>query len=368
MIDQRQEGATPAAVSAQRAAHPLRDALRARAYRALVPLRATIELTKRCNLRCHHCYVVEGGNEVPTARWLALLDELLAEGCWGVTLTGGEFRLRGDWLEVARGVKRRRMGLTLLTNGTLFDPDDLEAIVALRPSRVCVSLYGGDAAAHDSVTGVEGSFARSVATLRALRAGGVKCQVSSVLMRDNLSEFPRIIELARRLDCEFRFEPTVNPRADGSTDVLEHRVVGDELRAFYEHRWVREDTREWRAASSREEDHQGTPAANCAAGFTMVTFEADGCVMPCIGFGPSFGNILNGSFGSIWRGEAASRHRERMRRPLAECSSCALRSMCTVRCPRLAAIEDGDVNGKSSRACELASMVAGIRESLRSAP
>lgn len=367
MVEKQQGSPVRNGTTAQRAARPLRDALRARAFRSTVPLRATIELTKRCNLRCYHCYVVPGSREVPTARWLALLDELLKEGCWGVTLTGGEVGLRDDWLAVARGVKQRRMGLTILTNGTLFDAADLEAIIELHPSRVGVSLYGGDAATHEAVTRVEGSFAKSVGTLRALRAGGIKCQVSSVLMRDNFSEFPGIIELARDMECEFRFEPTVNPRADGSTDVLEHRVTTSELRAFFEHSWVREDTREWRAVKSDVEPRL-TPAANCAAGFTMVTFEADGSVMPCIGFGPPFGNITEGPFDSIWRGEAASLHRERMQQPLVECTSCSLAPLCTVRCPRLAQVEDGDVSGRSRRACELAAMVADMRQALRPAP
>ena len=46
-----------------------------------------------------------------------------------------------------------------------------------------------------------------------------------------------------------------------------------------------------------------------------------------------------------------------MRRPLPVCSQCELVNYCTVRCPRLAVVEDGDVSGPSRRACDVAGMV-----------
>ena len=77
------------------------------AYRNLVPLSASIELTLRCNIRCLHCYNFDrdeprakcgatGAREAPakpelsTDEILRVMEELRASGCLFLQLTGGE--------------------------------------------------------------------------------------------------------------------------------------------------------------------------------------------------------------------------------------------------------------------------------------
>jgi radical SAM protein with 4Fe4S-binding SPASM domain len=74
-----------------------------------------------------------------------------------------------------------------------------------------------------------------------------------------------------------------------------------------------------------------------------------------------FGNVAAKPFSDVWQGPAAAAHRRAMRGPLPVCSRCDLLDYCTVRCPRLAVVEDGDVCGPSRRACELAGMVKEMR-------
>ena len=87
-----------------------------------------------------------------------------------VSITGGELTLRSDWLEIAGQVKKRRMTLTILTNGTLLGAEATEDVARLKPVLVAVSLYGANAVAHERVTGVRGSFDRSLRALVALRS------------------------------------------------------------------------------------------------------------------------------------------------------------------------------------------------------
>jgi radical SAM protein with 4Fe4S-binding SPASM domain len=342
----------------------LGKARRARAFSKAIPLTIHVELTKRCNLRCIHCYVAGRRDELPAERLAALFDELAAEGTLGVALTGGELALREDWLDIARAARRSGMLLHMQTNGTLFDADDIEAIADLKPASVAVSLYGGAAAAHDAVTGVEGSFERAVATIRGLTAAGVRVGIGSVLMRETLDEFPQIIELARGIGCTVMFDPTVAPRSDGTSDVVEHRVCIEQLKHFYLDERIFADTREGRLAM-RPDDLPARTAANCTAGFTTAFIEADGEVFPCMGFLPSFGNVSEASFREVWQGEVAREHRRAMMRPLEQCNACEMVAYCVNRCARLAAVEDGDVSGPSTRACELAVLVRDLREIYR---
>jgi radical SAM protein with 4Fe4S-binding SPASM domain len=362
---------TRAAASAEqhddgrRTARPLRDGLYALAAARAVPLKAVIEVTRRCNLRCYHCYVEDAGRELPTDRLVGLLQELAEQGCLMVTLTGGEVALRDDFLELAAAVKRQRMQLSVLTNGTAFTQSDLESLARLKPARVAVSVYGVTPEAHERVTGVPGSFEQAMTAVRALRSLGVQCCLHGTLLKESCEEFAKVADLAEELGCDWRFDPTVVPTQSGGGQVVEHRVSVEQLQEFFFHPKTAGRTKEY--AASRDGTTIRRRATNCGAGSTSVFVSSDGDVYACMGFAPAFGNIAHRSFSDVWCGAEAEAHRQRMREPLVTCDACELLRYCTIRCPRLAAVEDGDLSGPSARACELAGMVRDWRESLQSA-
>jgi len=346
-----------------RATTSLREVLRARAAAHAIPLKAALELTKRCNLSCYQCYVSQPGVELGTERVVEIVGELADAGCMSVTLTGGEVGLRRDFLLIAGEVKRQRMQLTVLTNGTAFDDEVVGGLARIKPSLVAVSFYGATAAAHEQVTGIPGSFERAVRTVRLLRSLGVRCRLHGVLLKDTCDQFAAIAELAEAMGCDWRFDPSVAPTEEGDLDVVSHRVPVERLSEFFRHPLV-EDRFRKHAASQHKALTPSARTAHCPAGMTAVFVAADGDVFACMGFPPSFGNVAGRSFREVWHSPAAEAHRRRMRQPLAGCQECELSRYCTVRCPRVALVEDGDVSGPSKRACELAGMVRDWREHL----
>jgi len=347
-----------------RGADSLQARLRARARRSRLPLVALVEVTSRCNLRCVHCYVADHQQpELPLERLLLLMRELASAGCISVTLTGGEIGVRDDWHRIAAEVKRRRMVLSVLTNGTAFAAADLERLVALRPARVAVSLYGASDEEHDAVTQVPGSFARSIETIAALRAGGIACRISSVLMKQTIDGFPALVALAGELGCEFRFDPTVAPCDDGSTDVLALRVGAERLTEFYLNEIIASRSLEGRIARSPAPP-PARPMGNCDAGLVSVFVASTGSVYPCMGLAPSLGSVVAAPFADVWWGAGAREHEKKMLGPLETCPECALLPYCTARCPRLAAVEDGDLCGPSTRACEIARLTVQMRQTI----
>lgn len=94
-------------------------------------------------------------------------------GAWN--LTGGEPTLNPDLLKTVAYFRRRLPGeqLLLLSNGRRFaDPAFAAAFAAAArpPFTLGVSIHGPDAAAHDAVTGVKGSFAQTLRGLKNLLA------------------------------------------------------------------------------------------------------------------------------------------------------------------------------------------------------
>ena len=230
---------------------------------------------------------------------------------------------------------------------------------------MAVSIYGATAETDDRLTGVPGSFALAVHTLRRLRRVGVNCRVSNVLTRGNFGEFRSVLTLARELGCEYLAEPTIRARANGDTRVIaDYRTTLQQLGDFYSDPEVAGGCLEGRLADGRHEV-AARRSGNCSAGVTAAFVEATGDVRACIGFGRVFGNVLGAAFDDVWRSRVAELHRAEMRQPVRRCEDCRLVSFCTQRCPQNAAVEDGDPYGPSARACAVARLLYDMRHGPR---
>jgi radical SAM protein with 4Fe4S-binding SPASM domain len=147
---------------------------------------------------------------------------------------------------------------------------------------------------------------------------------------------------------------------DGDLTVLRNRVPADELRRFYMDRHVLDRSIEGDLITS-ENDAPSRDLENCDAGFTRVSIEADGSVVPCLGLARRFGSVLEAPFKSVWRSKEAEEYRRLAKRPLSACNQCEMAPLCSTRCPRLALLEDGDMSGPSQRACDLTAIIAELR-------
>jgi radical SAM protein with 4Fe4S-binding SPASM domain len=350
------DGAKPSGLLAR--SGRLRGRLHALAAVEAIPLGMQLELTARCNLRCRHCYLGGiAGAELTTATWLQVVDDLATAGCMSVALTGGEVALRDDWLEIAAAIRERDMMLSVLTNGTLLDDATLEALTALRPVRVSVSLYGSTPATHEAVTGVSGSFEGTLRTMRGLRERGIRVRVGIMLMKENFDQQQATRELVWSLDCEPMVDFTLSPRVDGDLDVLDHRITDEQLRALLHDVIAPVHTL---PGSANARSAEGRKTGPCGAGSSGGFIASDGDVLPCVGFYPAFGNVTAARFSTVWRGARAMGFRRRMAFPVEACSSCDVIDSCISSCPRRSLAECGDVGAPTERSCETARLLHGF--------
>src|SRR5215208_2915362 len=94
-----------------------------RALRDRTPTACLFEITPRCNLRCHFCYVAldpYAGPYLTTDESRRALD-ILADraGILSLTLTGGEIFSRRDFGEIYEYALDRGFLVTLFSNATM---------------------------------------------------------------------------------------------------------------------------------------------------------------------------------------------------------------------------------------------------------
>src|ERR1700742_4611140 len=127
------------------------------------PLAAMLELSDRCNEVCVHSYQVQGQKgELSTGEWRRVLDDLAEAGVLMLTLSGGEVTLRKDFLEILAYARARAFAVRLFTNGMTMTRELAAKIAAQHVVDVEISLYSPRAEGHDFVTGVPGSFDKTV--------------------------------------------------------------------------------------------------------------------------------------------------------------------------------------------------------------
>lgn len=309
------------------------------------PLREVhLFLTKRCPLRCVHCCIAhDRRREMTTRQILDLLSQFQYLGLPKVSFTGGEPLLRGDFFEIA--AEARALGLTfdLATSGVTLDRDLATRIARLLPLRVNISVYSSDPDVHDQITGVPGSWQRSLAAIRLLTDWGVPVTIKCMVMSPNFSSYAGVAELAEELGQSYAFDPGITCRLDGSRDPLKYRITPEQLREFAQ-------TQFWHEVDCREMPLTERP---CHAGAGRCAVDAKGDVYPCVLFPLAVGSVIEQPLRKILNGPAMREIRRLTIREMGGYAACDNRRHCTP-CPGLAFLEQGDYRLSPQWCCTMA--------------
>jgi len=327
-----------------RTQRPLLHEVMAKCSRLNIPMQVVLELTYRCNLRCSHCYIdLAETDELSFDEWKEVLGQLKEAGSIYLLFTGGEIMVRNDFLDIATYAHRNGLLIGLLTNCTLVTPDISRAIAELRPFSIGTSLYGATASTHESVTGVPGSFRKTLEGIQLLVAAGMVPTVQTIVMQTNVQELPQIEELVESLGARAYINIGMAPSKTGSDFPFQYAPGVEALLNCG-----------WQPETPGSTGEQGPQL--CKAGKANCSISPHGDVFPCILFPMKLGNLRESSFDSIWRLEpcAELRYLRSMRRSdLYACNRCELRAYCQ-RCTGSAYVESGRIDGPSPSACRQA--------------
>jgi radical SAM protein with 4Fe4S-binding SPASM domain len=359
-----------------------------------VPISGSIEVTRRCNLSCVHCYnnlplddQNAGCTELTYEEHCRLLDEMAAEGCLWLLYTGGEIFVRRDFVDIYSYAKKAGFLITLFTNATLITPRVAEYLAAWTPFSIEVSLYGRTAETHDRVTGVAGSFDKTMRGVRFLMEVGLLPILKTMVLKPNVHEIwdlKRYVE--EELGLEFRFDAMINPRVDPSTrlkppsgstlsrpcaEAWGSRRVDSSL-APLDLRLSPEEVVELdlKEPNRKNEwikfcEHFKGPANNSADGGELYAcggthnafaIDASGRLSTCVLWHGDAYDLRKGSFKEGWEEFLLKVSRKKANRKT-KCLTCELRSMCGM-CPANGVLECGDAEEPVDFLCQVAHLRA----------
>lgn len=164
-----------------------------------IPVLGQFELTACCNLDCKMCYVHNSDSnamrerELPTETWLRIFDEAYDMGLMFAALTGGECLLRHDFKQLYLHLWKKRVRISIFTNGTLINDEYVEFFRKYPPEKIRISLYGSSEEAYCRVAGHEG-FQKTISAYHKLADAKIPVSIAvtpSSYMKDDYMNIRR---------------------------------------------------------------------------------------------------------------------------------------------------------------------------------
>jgi radical SAM protein with 4Fe4S-binding SPASM domain len=212
-----------------------------------------LELTNRCNLKCSHCYADSGpdSSSEDTLRpsdYEYLIAEAAEIGCRQIQFIGGEPTLNHDLPHfIATARKNKYEFVEVFTNLTRLDNSLFECFKTYGV-HVATSVYAPVDNMHDTVTGVRGSFRRTVKNIKTLVDANIPVRAGIVEMEQNSGQSENTIQFLKDMGVE--------------------KVGTDRLRSF------------GRGSRIHEKDRMTELCGSCAGRTLCVA--PNGNVSPCI--------------------------------------------------------------------------------------
>lgn len=155
-------------------------------------------VTRRCNLKCVHCYSQsedhDYGGELSLDEGKALIEDLARFGSPVILFSGGEPLIRRDILDLIQYAASHGLRAVVSTNGTLISRPVAAKLQEIGLSYVGISLDGLERV-HDSFRGVPGTFSRVMAAIENCQSVGLKVGLRFTINKRNYKDIPGVFDL-----------------------------------------------------------------------------------------------------------------------------------------------------------------------------
>ncbi len=306
-----------------------------------------VNLTRRCNLACAHCYMDAetlkqgGADELKTAEVNALLEQIASRGTdTMVVLTGGEPLLRRDLEEMVAHGSELGLSMVIGTNGVALTDRRVKSLQAAGVMGMGISLDSLDPVRHDEFRGYPGGWEKTLAGMEACRRNDLPFQVHFSVTEENADEIRAMIDFAATVGAHvlnvfflictgrgesmsdispLRYERVLEELVDAQTStdlIVRARCAPHFKRVAYQ-----------RDPASRLTRADGYEGGGCLAGIHYCRVTPEGGITACPYIPDEEDNIRQAPFWEIWDHSPTF---SRLRNPELDgkCGVCEFRLLC----------------------------------------
>lgn len=312
-----------------------------------LPVLAEVAVTGRCNLACKFCYAAcscrastAPGREMTGPEIRRVLDVIHHDAqVPSVSFTGGEPCLRANLAGLVAYAHGLGLRVNLITNGTRVTPALARDLAAAGLASAQVSLEAPDAATHDRLTTVAGSFDATLAGIAALLAAGIRVHTNTTMNRLNLDRLTAMPAFVRGLGLTRLSMNLMIPAGTAAAGMGDLVVRYTELPGI-----IPGLAAAARAAGVEFMWYSPTPVClfnplahrlgnkGCAACDGLLSVDSAGNVLPCSSWPEPVGSLLDTPFAGVWNSARAAWIRAKRCAP-SVCDGCPDFTLCQGACP-----------------------------------
>lgn len=317
-----------------------------------IPLTTIIEITEACNEHCVHCYRPEPKKEYWTPeKFEKICSDLAKLGSLQIDFTGGEPFLKKRFSEYLKIANDYGFIISILTNATLIEEDDLTLLTKIKLRSLYVSLYSSDPLTHDAITKLPGSFDKTLSTIQKLKSLNLPIFINSPIMDINRDSPEGIKDLVTKLGLDVKFTYKISESYSKKRDTKKLNIYSkDEMQRMMKNSNVMlysEIIEKKLAGKIQTRDR----VRSCDTGFRSITISPEGDVVPCTALRMKCGNIAETSVQKIWQeSEKLQYWRNEGSLVKTDCKSCDSYDFCEP-CPAGYFSKNGNLDGIDDITC-----------------
>lgn len=326
-----------------------------------VPLAGNFELTARCNFNCRMCYVHQNQDpekELTAQQWIELGRHARDRGMLFLLITGGEPMLRPDFPLIYKSLREMGLMVSINTNASLLTDEILELFRNFPPTRLNISLYGGN---HETYRNLCGTAAYDIVTRNILRLKelGLSVKINCSVTPYNAGDIEQIYGFAKENGLQIQGTTYMYPpvRINGCKyGEAPARFTWEEAAAYMLKCREQLLTPEQLANSTDGRFELEEDCANdtgepmwCRAGRTAFWVTWDGRMLPCGMFPQEGYSVREMGFDRAWEQVRAYVRQIRMPR---ECADCPKKGRCN-SCAAACIAESGSTEIKPDYICKM---------------
>ena len=313
---------------------PVKDAYSA-------PFKIYLDITTDCRLQCPFC-LSEIKDKTPVYLPPSTIQQIAKEieelGIMYVKIGGGDPLLHPEFEKIVLLLRSAGCFLTMSTNAITMTPK-IAKLLAEVSVRTSVSIEGMEST-NDDFRG-KGHFRKALEVVKMFKSMGVETLLRVTLLRQNLSEVPQLVELAKKIGVKIKFSycrpagrAIRNQTVLGPEDAREYLKV---IR-YFNHPEVLPYVLMDEGMMLHQPKEIGDRLLRgrmCGAANRSMHIDPYGTVSPCVFLGPTFacGKIYqDGTIKEFWQGKVGNKFQivRQIRQPQ-ECDTCS--RLCKNECP-----------------------------------
>lgn len=272
-----------------------------------VLLNLMLELTYACDLRCSFCYNdrTRRGRPLTLEKYRELLADARRLGSLYLTLTGGEPTLHKDFFSIGQFAKEQGYSIRIKSHGAYPDGGIIRKIKSeIDPFGMDISIHGADAATHDALTRVPGSFDRLIKNLEMLNRVGLRTSLRCVITRLNQWQLEEILKIGETFGMPVQFTAEVTARDDGDPSPFDLAPDFEGVVHYFSMIANMRDEKMDFVDMDATDRYRSLLVTryNCGAGTGSLTVDPYGDVLPCVAWRRPLGSLWNLSVREIWEG------------------------------------------------------------------